>query len=51
MNIDIKKAAIGAALVFAGWKGYGQKAVVNTALIAVGSVMLAKQAPVVGAMV
>ena len=43
----IIRLGVAAAMVYAGWKGYGKKAVVNTALIAIGSTALVRNVPVV----
>ena len=50
-NIDFKAAAVGAGLVFIGMKGFSKNKTADAALIAVGAVILAKQAPVLGKMV
>ena len=50
-NIDMKKAAFAAALIFVGYKKMTGNAAANGALIALGTVVAVKQLPVVGSMV
>ena len=47
MNPMYIKLGVAAALMFAGYKGYGKKPVINAALMAVGVSSAVKNVPVV----
>lgn len=50
-NIDMKKAAFAAALIFVGYKKMAGNASINNVALTVGALVALKQVPVVGSMV
>lgn len=51
MNIDFKKVGFGVACLFVAYKSFSKNKTADAALAGLGAVVLAKQVPVVGAMI